>query len=688
MRLAACCVAALLALATDFAGAATITVTSLLDDNAGCTLRNAVRSSSEGASVGGCAAGGASNTIVFASSGTITLNGAALNIYHNSLNIVGNGAAATVIDAQNLNHVFDNLDPGVPAAISIAWQNLTIKRGNATSAGVGAFSSAGAIFVDTRTTATLSNCVVSGNQAQSSGGAIENRGTLSINDCTFDSNAAAGQGGAIRNIGTLSISGSTFSTNNANSGGAIWHSSGSASQTLTVTNSTFVGNSAATSGGAIAADDTSSIGSVTLSHVTVTGNVSAGSGGGVYTNNGAKFTVDRTILALNSASTGPDCAAGAGNSLTSAGYSVFGTLVGCPVTGPATNDVVAAPNLGGLTNNGGPTQTVALLAGSVGIDIAPCSASVDQRGLARPFGAACDAGAFELQPAPPAGPLVFRAYVARNGSDSNPCTLPAPCRLLPAALAVVKDGGEVWMLDSANYNVGVVDIAKSVTIQAVPGAYGSVVANSADAIRVNAAGVEVTLRGIAVLNVAGSGNTGIRFMQGAQLTLEDIEAYGLSTAIAATAPDGLLAIAGCTIRDNAAGVIVQGTLRTTIDASSFLGNVTSGVSALGGAHVDVSNSVISGSTTGAAVAASSGASTQLALSASELSGNNIALRLEATVAGDLVQAVLDDVTLTHNTTGVAFFGTGTRTAFSRLTNTFRFNGTDVAGASLTPLTPK
>ncbi len=78
-----------------------------------------------------------------------------------------------------------------------------------------------------------------------------------------------------------------------------------------------------------------------------------------------------------------------------------------------------------------------------------------------------------------AGPGLFRAYLSQNGSDTNPCTLPAPCRLLPAALAAVKDGGEIWMLDSANFNVGVVDIAKSVTILAVPGALGSVVANNA-----------------------------------------------------------------------------------------------------------------------------------------------------------------------------------------------------------------
>jgi predicted outer membrane repeat protein len=688
MRLAACFVAALLALATGRPGAATITVTSLLDDNVGCTLRNAVRSSSEGAGIGGCAAGGASNTIVFASSGTIALNGAALNIYRNSLTIAGNGVAATIIDAQNIDRAFDNLDPVSPTAISIAWQNLTIKRGNATGAGAGGFSSAGALYVDTLTTATLSNCALGSNQAQSSGGAIENRGTLVISACAFDSNSAAGQGGAIRNIGKLTISGSTFSGNTANSGGAIWHSTGAAAQALTVSNSTFAGNTSATVGGAVAADDSGSVGPVSLTHVTITGNVASGAGGGIYMDNGATFAIDRTVLALNTAGTGADCAVGAGKTVTSPGYNVFGSLAGCSVIGPATGDVVASPSLGGLASNGGPTQTVALLAGSVGVDIAPCTTSVDQRGLARPFGAACDAGAFELQPAPPPGPLVFRTYVSRDGSDANPCTLQAPCRLLPAALAKVKDGGEVWMVDSGNFNVGVVDIVKSVTIQTVPGAYGSVVANNAGAIRVNAAGVEVTLRGIAVLNLAGGSNTGINFVQGAQLTVEDTQVFGLANGIVATAPNAVLAVSGCTIRDNTFGMVVQGTLRTAIDASAFFANITWAVTGQDGAQVRISNSVISGSSMGAWIGAANGASSQLAISASELSGNGVGVRVSSGAPGDLSEVVLDDVSFTYNTTGVEFFGAGPKNAFSRLNNTFRFNGTNLGGAVLTPLTPK
>jgi len=70
---------------------------------------------------------------------------------------------------------------------------------------------------------------------------------------------------------------------------------------------------------------------------------------------------------------------------------------------------------------------------------------------------------------------LFRAYLASDGNDGNPCTLYAPCRLLPAALNAVADGGEIWMLDSANYNTSTVVISKSVSILAVPGVVGSVV---------------------------------------------------------------------------------------------------------------------------------------------------------------------------------------------------------------------
>jgi hypothetical protein len=63
-----------------------------------------------------------------------------------------------------------------------------------------------------------------------------------------------------------------------------------------------------------------------------------------------------------------------------------------------------------------------------------------------------------LASAPLAHGQIFRAYLALDGVDTNPCTLAQPCRLLPAAVAAVGAGGEIWMLDSANFNVAPVTV--------------------------------------------------------------------------------------------------------------------------------------------------------------------------------------------------------------------------------------
>jgi hypothetical protein len=69
---------------------------------------------------------------------------------------------------------------------------------------------------------------------------------------------------------------------------------------------------------------------------------------------------------------------------------------------------VADPLLGVLADNGGPTMTQALLAGSPAIDAVPAGAdcpATDQRTITRPQGAACDSGAYEVEvPAPPSPP--------------------------------------------------------------------------------------------------------------------------------------------------------------------------------------------------------------------------------------------------------------------------------------------
>jgi hypothetical protein len=309
---------------------------------------------------------------------------------------------------------------------------------------------------------------------------------------------------------------------------------------------------------------------------------------------------------------------------------------------------------------------------------------------------------------------LFRAYLSLKGNDANPCTLQLPCRLLPAAINAVNDGGEIWMVDSANFNTGPVNVGKSVTILAIPGALGSVVASGGDGVVVNGADVEVTLRNLVLLEFA-AGGSGVNFVQGAQLTVENCEIYGMpESGIYAHAPGGALAISDTVIRNNLqSGVNVVGPVNATLDRIQLLSNGDAGLSALQGAKVALSDSVVAnqnttGASSGVMVSSSSGAQTQVVVQRSILRANSIGVNAQTADAGAIVQlalvhdvisqnssaygatgvggssivTLLDDNTITHNATGVSV---GFGTVNTRQNNTFLFNGTDVIGGVLTSL---
>jgi hypothetical protein len=283
-----------------------------------------------------------------------------------------------------------------------------------------------------------------------------------------------------------------------------------------------------------------------------------------------------------------------------------------------------------------------------------------------------------------ANAAIFRAYLSVDGNDANPCTLAQPCRLLPAAIAAANDGGEVWMLDSANFNTATVTINKSLTIVAIPGALGSIVANGADALTINAAGAKVALRNVAILNLTGTANTGVTFVQGARLTIEGCELYGMNTGVNATAAGSVLTIRDTVIRDNETGVTVTGALKAQLMNTTLLNNLTYGMSAANGAGVAISASAINGGGVGVRAAAAASTTTQVAVSSSALAGNVTAIQASASSGTDIAQVMLNNVTLTQNGSGVAITG-ATASVFTRQNNAFKFNTADIASGVLTPL---
>lgn len=279
---------------------------------------------------------------------------------------------------------------------------------------------------------------------------------------------------------------------------------------------------------------------------------------------------------------------------------------------------------------------------------------------------------------------IFRGYLSVSGNDASACTLQTPCRLLPAALAAINDGGEIWMLDSANFNTGTVNITKSVTILAVPGALGSVVGNGFDAISINAAGAKVTLRNLVILNLSGTLNNGIAFLQGSALTVEGCELYGLNNGVSLSAAGSMVTIKDTTIRDNSAnGVVMTGPAKAQLRNVSVLNNAV-GVAASNGAALAITGSAVAGSTTGVQASSSGSTTTQVIVSGGTIAGNSTGLQVAAATGSDTTQVVLNGVTLTQNGTGVNLSG-ATASVFTRTNNTFKFNTFDLGSGTLTPL---
>jgi hypothetical protein len=279
--------------------------------------------------------------------------------------------------------------------------NNVILSGNSAEAGGGIENLNG--------TMTLTNVILSGNEARQIGGGLDNSsGTTTLTNVTLSGNAAK-KGGGLYNRDVLTIIGSTISAN-AVTPDAIYKGEGGGIANdgylavLAVWNSTIDGNTSYGHGGGLYNSGTANLYNVTISHnVADYDDDGVGSGGGAYNAMGAPFNTRNTLLAVNYRGITPalhDCSGAIWSD-----HSRFTSIpAGCSIVGPSSFST--DPNgIGPLADNGGPTQTVALLPGSDAIDAAdPVQGCVnnssllltDQRGAPRSVGVRCDVGAFEF----------------------------------------------------------------------------------------------------------------------------------------------------------------------------------------------------------------------------------------------------------------------------------------------------
>ena len=117
-----------------------------------------------------------------------------------------------------------------------------------------------------------------------------------------------------------------------------------------------------------------------------------------------------------------------------------------------------------------------------------------------------------------------RTWVSGTGNDVDPGSRTAPCKTFAGAISKTADGGEIDVLDPGGF--GAVTILKSITIDAT-GTFASILASGTFGIVINAAGIDVTIRGLQI-NGAGGGITGIRIVAANRVHIQDCAIFGFT----------------------------------------------------------------------------------------------------------------------------------------------------------------
>jgi CSLREA domain-containing protein len=414
--------AALLVATPSLAHAATLRVTKSQDTNDGacdadCSLREAVIAANATAAADTIRLPAGGHVLSISGAGEDAAATGDLDILH-PVTILGPADAAAVVEATGLgDRVFHVL-----GASGVIFIRINIEEGRPPVGenGGGILNASGSVTVDR--SALRDNFA---NEAD--GGAIYSDGNLTVLDTTLVLNGAD-RGGGLANEGAAEIVGSRIQYLNGLEGAGIFNGSeadlvvrdtligwnvaldrGSAisnSGTLTLTSSTIRDNRAEGEGGALAND-----GSATLTNTTFSTNgwaISAPVGGILVGSTGSLSALNVTLadssgqeisvaeqgeMTLKDSLLSNDTYDVCTGTVTSAGYNLSSDAT-CGLAGPGDQQEVDA-GLGFLYENGGPTWTYALPAGSPAINAGSQCAALDQRGAPRSLGGRCDIGAYE-----------------------------------------------------------------------------------------------------------------------------------------------------------------------------------------------------------------------------------------------------------------------------------------------------
>ncbi|NEO87660.1 MAG: CHAT domain-containing protein [Spirulina sp. SIO3F2] len=426
---------------------ATLTVTDFGDSGAG-TLRNQIAAATAGDLIQFASAGtvilsstitwGTDNLTIDGNGGTVSGNNAVRVFYTTASDTAirdltirdgrfvggGNGGGGifsggnlTLTNVTVTGNSASNLGGGIDSLGALTLTNSTVTNNSAGGNG-GGIRSAGAVTLSSSTVANnsastsgggilststlnLANSTVSGNTASGDGGGLLSTSSMTLTDSTVAGNFANGQGGGLFSQGPLTLTRSTVSSNSTGSSTSSHGGGAFASGAATLTNTTISGNLAGSSGGGLY----STGGDLNINNSTIAFNTANGNGGGISAFGAPNGQITNTIVANNqdtSGGNGPDFRADLSSMTVQHNLITSTAGISAPTltNGVNGNIIGQDPLLGPLQNNGGSTQTHALLPGSPAINAGNnsfVSVSIDQNGNPRIIDFNVDIGAYELQ---------------------------------------------------------------------------------------------------------------------------------------------------------------------------------------------------------------------------------------------------------------------------------------------------
>lgn len=215
-------------------------------------------------------------------------------------------------------------------------------------------------------------------------------------------------------------------------------------------------------------------------------------------------------------------------------------------------------------------------------------------------------------------------WVSGVGDDANPCSRTAPCKTFAGAISKTAAGGEIDALDPGGF--GTVTVTKSITLNG-QGTLGGILNSGTNGVTVNAGVNDVVVLRKLSINGAGTGLSGIRYIGGASVSVEDctIDGFTVNGIEASLTTNGRLSVRNTSISGGAIGVKVNG---TTGRVSAVLSNVAirgsaTGVDGLYGTS-DITNGVFSDATS-IAILAEGGL---ISVSNSLLVSNSVAIQAQ------------------------------------------------------------